>query len=104
MSDAKILTVAEVAGILRISRVQAYDLVKKGVIPSLRLGRNIRIYEKAFNEWLEKNGGQGDIINLSKLREGRQKCQSDPVSYVRLASGPSRCRYRLLLTQLRLDA
>lgn len=76
MSDAKILTVAEVADILRVSRVQAYNLVKKGVIPSLRLGRNIRIYEKAFIEWLEKNGGQSDIINLSKLREGRQKCQS----------------------------
>lgn len=76
MSDVKILTVIEVADILRISRVQAYNLVNKGVIPSLRIGRNIRIYEKSFNEWLEKNGGQGDIINLSKPQEGRQKCQS----------------------------
>lgn len=89
MSDAKILTVIEVADILRISRVQAYNLVNKGIIPSLRLGRNIRIYAKAFNEWLEKNGGQGDIIDLSKPQEGRKKCQGgiQETSFKKVISG-----------------
>lgn len=75
MSDVKILTVIEVADILRISRVHAYNLVNRGEIPSIRVGRTIRIYAKSFYEWLEKTGGQGDIISLSKPQEGRKKCQ-----------------------------
>lgn len=89
MSEIKTLTVIEVAQILRISRIQAYNLVNKGVIPSLRLGRNIRIYEKSFFEWLEKNGGQGDIISLSKPQEGRKKCQGgiQETSFKKVISG-----------------
>gem|GEM_PF-2458960 len=75
MSDLKTMTVMEIAGILRISRTHAYKLVKEGVIPSIRVGRAIRVYKKSFFEWLEKNGGQGDIINLSEPQERRKKWQ-----------------------------
>lgn len=89
MSYPKTLTVIEIANILRISRIQAYNLVNKGVIPSLRLGRNIRIYEKTFYEWLEKTGGQGDIISLSKPQERRKICQSgiQETSFKKVISG-----------------
>lgn len=38
-----LLTVDEVADLLRIGRNQAYQAVHSGEIPSIRLGRSIRI-------------------------------------------------------------
>ncbi|WP_201721921.1 helix-turn-helix domain-containing protein [Desulfotomaculum copahuensis] len=69
MPESKILTVFEVAQILRISRTHAYHLVKQGVIPSIKIGRSVRVYEKAFIEWLEKSSYQSDIISLSEPQE-----------------------------------
>jgi excisionase family DNA binding protein len=43
MVDVKYLTVPEVAEILRVSRSRAYEMVQKGYIPCVRLGRTIRI-------------------------------------------------------------
>lgn len=37
------LTVEEAAELLRLKRSHAYELVKRGVIPSVRLGRFIRV-------------------------------------------------------------
>lgn len=41
--DSAVLTVDEVAGALRIGRRQAYSAVQRGEIPSLRIGRTIRV-------------------------------------------------------------
>ena len=41
--DRLVLTVSEAADILRVSRAFAYDLVARGVLPSIRLGRRIVI-------------------------------------------------------------
>lgn len=49
----KIYTVPQVAEYLQISRSKMYDWVKKGKIPHLRIGRNIRIRESELLEWLE---------------------------------------------------
>lgn len=46
------LTVIEMANALGIGKNMAYELVKQGGVPSLRLGRQIRIPKKAFNDWL----------------------------------------------------
>lgn len=48
-----ILTVEEVASILRIGRNAAYCLVKNGGITSIRVGRSIRIPRKALLQFLE---------------------------------------------------
>ncbi len=53
----RLLLVPEVAEILRISRSRAYELVRQGVIPSTRLGRQIRVEETALREFV-KTGGQ----------------------------------------------
>lgn len=49
---AELLTVVEVAGMLRISRNLAYDLVARGEMPAIRFGRTIRIYRPALTAWL----------------------------------------------------
>jgi len=52
------LTVEEAAKMLGISRNLGYDLVRRGVIPSLRLGRIIRISRSRLEEWMAQNDGQ----------------------------------------------
>jgi excisionase family DNA binding protein len=48
-----VLTVAETAAFLRIGRSACYELVRTGAIPSVRLGRLIRIPRDALMAWLE---------------------------------------------------
>ncbi len=52
------LTVEQAAKMLNISRNLAYDLVRQGVIPSLRLGRIIRISRSRLEDWMTENDGQ----------------------------------------------
>jgi excisionase family DNA binding protein len=49
----ELLTVPEAAKLLRIGRNLAYELVARGEIPSVRLGRVIRIPRTALEQWLE---------------------------------------------------
>lgn len=54
------LTVEEVAYILRLSRTTAYEYVRQGIIPSVRLGRFIRVPKAKIAEMAglgrEENG------------------------------------------------
>ena len=54
----RLLLVREVAEVLRVPRSRAYELVREGLIPSIRLGRQVRIEESALREWILA-GGQG---------------------------------------------
>ncbi len=54
------LKVPEVAEMLRIARSRAYELVAEEKIPSVRIGRSVRVSRRELEKWLE---GQryGDI-------------------------------------------
>lgn len=43
------LTVAEVAAILRVNRGTVYEMVSRGDLPSVRVGRKIRIARSALD-------------------------------------------------------
>ncbi len=45
-------SVPEVASLLRINRNTAYELVARGEIPSIRLGRRVLIIRAVFEGWL----------------------------------------------------
>ena len=47
------LKVPEVAEVLRIARSRAYELVADGEIPSVRIGRSIRVSRRELDSWLE---------------------------------------------------
>lgn len=49
------LTVSEAAEALHLGRNTVYDLIRTGQIPSLRVGRAIRIPQAALNEWITTN-------------------------------------------------
>ncbi len=48
------LKVPEVAAVLRIARSRAYELVAVGEIPSVRIGRSVRVNQKELERWLEE--------------------------------------------------
>ena len=49
-----ILTVSELAQMLRIGRNNAYELVRAGIIPSIKIGRQIRISKQAVCEYIRQ--------------------------------------------------
>jgi excisionase family DNA binding protein len=48
------LKVPEVAEVVRIARSRAYELVGSGEIPSIRIGRSVRVSRKELDRWLEE--------------------------------------------------
>ena len=54
----ELLTVPEVATQLRVSVPRAYQLAREGVLPVVRLGRQVRIEEETLRKWVAQ-GGQG---------------------------------------------
>lgn len=47
-----VLTVADVSKLLGVGKNTAYDLIRCGVIKSVRVGRQIRVPKSAFLEFL----------------------------------------------------
>lgn len=55
LSDPKFLTIAEVAAIMRVSKMTVYRLVHGGDLPAVRVGRSFRVSEDDVNEYLRKS-------------------------------------------------
>ena len=51
-SQPRFVTVAEVAGLLRVSNMTVYRLVQSGQLPAVRVGRSYRIREADVNRYL----------------------------------------------------
>ena len=47
------LTVAEVADIMLVSKMNVYRLVHSGELPAVRVGRSFRVHETAVNKYLD---------------------------------------------------
>ena len=54
-SDSKFLTVAEVAAMMRVSKMTVYRLVHGGELPAVRVGRSFRVNEDDVDEYLRKS-------------------------------------------------
>lgn len=50
-----VLDVKDLCGILRIGRKTAYHLLKSGVIPYRRIGRNYKIRKDTIIEYMNQN-------------------------------------------------
>ena len=55
ISEVKFLTVAEVASVMRVSKMTVYRLVHSGELPAVRVGRSFRVTEDDVNEYLRKS-------------------------------------------------
>jgi excisionase family DNA binding protein len=54
LGSVSFLTVAEVAQMMRVSKMTVYRLVHAGTLPAVQVGRSYRVPEKAVHEYLEK--------------------------------------------------
>ena len=52
----KLLTIAEVAEVLRLQYPRAADLIRRSVIPAIRIGRQVRVSPEALNAFIEGGG------------------------------------------------
>ena len=53
LSEMKFLTVAEVAAVMRVSKMTVYRLVHSGELASVRVGRSFRVPERAVHDYLK---------------------------------------------------
>jgi excisionase family DNA binding protein len=53
LGEVRFLTVAEVAAVMRVSKMTVYRLVHGGELPAVRVGRSFRVPEKAVHDYLE---------------------------------------------------
>jgi excisionase family DNA binding protein len=49
------LTVAEVAALMRVSKMTVYRLVHAGELPAVRVGRSFRVPEEAVRRYLRES-------------------------------------------------
>lgn len=54
LPDMRFVTVAEVAVMMRVSRMTVYRLVHSGELPAIRFGRSFRVPESAVAEALNR--------------------------------------------------
>jgi excisionase family DNA binding protein len=52
LSEVNFLTVAEVAAVMRVSKMTVYRLVHSGEMPAVRVGRSFRVPEQAVYDYL----------------------------------------------------
>lgn len=61
LPDMRFLTVAEVADIMRVSKMTVYRLVHSGELPAVRFGRSYRVPESAVTTALQMPDESGDV-------------------------------------------
>lgn len=52
---ARLLTVGEVASVMRVSRMTVYRLIRRGQLRAIRVGRNYRVREEDLKAYLESS-------------------------------------------------
>jgi excisionase family DNA binding protein len=55
VSGVKFLTVAEVASVMRVSKMTVYRLVHSGELPAVRVGRSFRVRESDVDTYLQRS-------------------------------------------------
>lgn len=55
LAGMSFMTVAEVAAVMRVSKMTVYRLVHSGELPAVRVGRSFRVPEKAVHAYLQES-------------------------------------------------
>ena len=55
IDETTFMTVAEVAAIMRVSKMTVYRLVHAGELPAVRVGRSFRVPEDAVHHYLKQS-------------------------------------------------
>ena len=53
VSEKRTYSVQEIADILQISRIMAYNLCKQPLFKTVKVGKYVRVSKPSFDEWLD---------------------------------------------------
>lgn len=72
--EAYLYTVEEVASILKINKNAVYDLIRKGILTALKLGR-LKVTKPTLLKFLREYNGKdlSDLENIKELTFGNDK-------------------------------
>ncbi len=65
-------TVEEVASLLKVSKLTVYDLIKKGEIPSFKVGRQMRINSEDLDSFISGNTSTKKTLPPSTIRKKQE--------------------------------
>ena len=70
LTQVRFLTVAEVAALMRVSKMTVYRLVHSGDLAAIRVGRSLRVPEQAVHAYLRAAlpGGAGEWAGEAPAR------------------------------------
>lgn len=54
--STKLLRIPEVASRLDVPLARAYEMARRGVLPVVRIGRQIRVHPDQLDEWIASGG------------------------------------------------
>lgn len=58
---SRLMTVGEVASLMRVSRMTVYRLIRKGSLKAIRVGRNYRVREEDLTSYLESSAVEAEL-------------------------------------------
>lgn len=57
-----LLSPSEVAALLGIGRSRVYEFLAAGILPSIRMGRSIRIPASSLREWIDRRASENPSV------------------------------------------
>jgi excisionase family DNA binding protein len=57
-----LMTGEEIAKILHVSRAYAYQLMRQRIIPTVKIGRSVRVRPEDLQQFISKNMGQNSLL------------------------------------------
>lgn len=77
MDKRNALSTQEVADMLNVSKSKIYDLIKKGVISSYKVGRKVRFTEEDVKEYISQSKSEQIAMSSSSNASGFDLCPND---------------------------
>lgn len=56
LERTRLLLAQEAASLLRVTPNRLYDLAKRGIVPCVHIGRQVRFHEKLLLDWIARGG------------------------------------------------
>jgi excisionase family DNA binding protein len=56
LERTRLLLAQEAANLLRVTPNRLYDLAKRGIVPCVHIGRQVRFHEKLLLDWIARGG------------------------------------------------
>jgi excisionase family DNA binding protein len=64
--EERLMKPAEVADILQVSRAMAYKLLQQGEIPTVRIGKSVRVRRADLDRYIHESGDQNSSLTPNK--------------------------------------